>query len=432
MGANASDRTRRPLNHKPMERAILLTVKVDKDKATWDVIEHQRELRELAVTAGADILSEDLCHRKMPTPDLYLGEGKAEELADAVRAHEADVVIFNSDLSGTQHRNLEKVLGTKVVDRTQLILDIFARHARSPEGKAQVELAQLEYLLPRLAGKGTQLSRLGGGIGTRGPGEQKLEEDRRRIRDRVRFLRRDLTDLGYRRDMRRKKRREVSVPTVTLIGYTSAGKSTLFNALTGSEQTVSRGLFTTLDPLSRQITLANRQRVVLSDTVGFIRDLPPHLIEAFKATLEEVVEADLLLRVMDVSSPRLRDHAKAVEEVLEALGAYQKRMIPVLNKIDLLEDPRVLGRVQRDLPESVAVSALQKTHLDKLLLQMEKALAGYFEEVSLVLPHAKRGLVDVLYREGRVREIAYLADGIHVRAELPYVAAQKFRKLVQK
>jgi len=415
-----------------MERAVLLTIKLDRDKNTWDVLERQRELRELAVTAGADILAEDLCRREGPTPDLYLGEGKVEEMADVVRAHEAQVVIINHDLSGTQQRNLERRLETKVVDRTQLILDIFARHARSPEGKAQVELAQLEYLLPRLAGKGAQLSRLGGGIGTRGPGEQKLEVDRRRIRDRVGRLKRDLEDLGGRRDMRRRKRREVSVPTVALVGYTSAGKSTLFNALTGSTQTVSRGLFTTLDPLSRKVGLLNGQCVVLSDTVGFIRDLPPHLIEAFKATLEEVVGADLLLHVMDVSSPRLRDHAEAVEEVLETLGASGKRGIPVLNKMDLLEDQRVLKRVRHDWPYSVAVSALRKTHLDDLRQQVQEALADYFEEVSLVLPNEKRGLVDVLYREGRVQEIAYLEDGIHVRAELPYVAAQKFRKLVQK
>jgi len=415
-----------------MERAILLTVKMDKDKATWDVVERQREFKELALTAGADVLSEDLCHRDMPTPDLYIGEGKAQELSDAARAHEADLVIFNNDLSGTQHRNLERVLETKVVDRTQLILDIFARHAYSPEGKAQVELAQLEYLLPRLAGKGTALSRLGAGIGTRGPGEQKLEEDRRRIRERIRLLKAELKDLGYRRDMRRKKRREVSVPTVTLVGYTNAGKSTLFNALTGSAQAVSRGLFTTLDPLSRHIALPNHQRAVLSDTVGFIRDLPAHLIEAFKATLEEVGEADLLLRVMDVSSPRWQEHADAVDEVLETLGALEKYAIPVLNKIDLLEDPRILERLQRDLPESVAISALQKANLEKLLEKMQQALTGYFEEVSLVLPHAQRGLVDVLYREGQVLEIAYLEDGIHVRAELPYVAAQKFRKLAQK
>ncbi|MGE5280001.1 MAG: GTPase HflX [Deltaproteobacteria bacterium] len=414
-----------------MERAILVTVKLDKDKHTWDVVERQRELKELAATAGADILSEDLCHRDMPTPDLYLGEGKVKELSDAVRAHEAQLLIFNNDLSGTQHRNLEKALETKVVDRTQLILDIFARHARSPEGKAQVELAQLEYLLPRLAGKGTELSRLGGGIGTRGPGEQKLEEDRRRIRDRVRALKEGLKDLGFRRETRRRKRREVSVPTVTLIGYTSAGKSTLFNALTGEGQTVSRGLFTTLDPLSRQVALPNGQHIVLSDTVGFIRDLPAHLVEAFKATLEEVAEADLLLHVMDAGHPRLRDHADAVQEVLEALGASHKETLVVLNKTDLFEDPRVLDRLGRDWPGSVGVSALRRTHLDALLHKVQETLCGYFEEVSVVLPHARRGLVDVLYREGRVREIAYLEDGIHVRAELPAVAARQFRKLVQ-
>jgi len=412
-----------------MERAILLTVKLDRDKATWDVLEHQRELKALALTAGADVLAEEMCHREGPTPDLYVGEGKAQELADVVQAHEAGLIIFNNDLSGTQHRNLERVLKTKVVDRTQLILDIFARHARSPEGKAQVELAQLEYLLPRLAGKGVELSRLGGGIGTKGPGEQKLEEDRRRIRERIRLLKTDLKDLVYQRDTRRKKRRDVSVPMVTMIGYTSAGKSTLFNALTGSEQPVSQGLFTTLDPLSRKIVLPNNQHVVLSDTVGFIRDLPSHLIEAFKATREEVVEADLLLHVMDTSSPRQDDHVRAVEEVLEALGAYKKRVIAVLNKTDLLADARVLRRLERDLPGSVAVSALKKTNLDGLLREVEKALAGYLEEVSLVLPHAKRKLVDVLYREGEVLEIAYLEDGIHVRARLPRVAAQKFQKL---
>ena len=291
-----------------MEKAYLLTVKLDYDKSTWDVVEMEHELRELAITAGAAIVEEETCHRQGPTSNLYIGEGKADEIAEAVKTKGINLVIFNNDLTGTQHKNLEKVLNVKVIDRTQLILDIFAARARSPEGKAQVELAQLEYRLPRLRGKGTELSRLGGGIGTRGPGEQKLEEDRRVIREKILRLKGELNDVELRRQTLRTKRGEFSLPTVVFVGYTSAGKSTLFNALTGSEQLISRGLFTTLDPLSRAVMLSNHQKVILSDTVGFIRQLPAHLIEAFKATLEEVVQADLLVHVLDVSSPKAKDH----------------------------------------------------------------------------------------------------------------------------
>jgi GTP-binding protein HflX len=411
-----------------VEKALLMTVKLDYEKRTWDVVELQQELKELAVTAGADVVREELCNRSSATANLYVGEGKAKELANLVQKYDLDMVIFNNDLTGTQHRNLEKVLGVKAVDRTQLILDIFGRRARSPEGKAQVELAQMEYLLPRLSDRGTELSRLGGGIGTRGPGEQKLEEDRRRIREKIIVLKKDLRSLELRRKTLRAKREEVSVPTIALIGYTSAGKSTLFNALTGSEQVISRGLFTTLDPLSRAISLSNNQRVVLSDTVGFIRDLPPHLIEAFKATLEEVVEADLLVHVLDINAVRAKDHYDSVLEVLTDLGAFHKRTVVALNKIDAAPEPARIERLLHDYPNSIAISALRGANLDGLLKKIEENIADFVVEISFVLPHDKMGLVDFIYREGRVEKIAYEADGIHIKAHLPQVTAEKLKK----
>ncbi len=424
--AKGKGRTRESL----MEKALLLTIKLDHHKDTWDVVERQRELKELALTAGAEAVQEEACHRPSPTAHLYAGEGKVEEWARLAASEKIDVAIFNNDLTGTQHRNLEKALGTKVIDRTQLILDIFARRARSPEGKAQVELAQLEYLLPRLAGKGVALSRLGGGIGTRGPGEQKLEEDRRRIRDRIVALKRDLEDLKLRRSSLRARREEVSVPTVALVGYTSAGKSTLFNALTGSEQAISMGLFTTLDPLSRAILLRNNQKVVLSDTVGFIRDLPPHLIEAFQATLEEIAESDLLLHVCDISAPRAREHFEAVEKVLGDIGAFQKKTIVVLNKIDLIEEPSWVERYLKEYEGSVAVSALKRRNFDLLLDRMAQGLLGHSRVIDLVLDGDRMDLVDLAYREGKVEEVVY-GEQIRLRAVLPALIADKLEKLAR-
>ena len=411
-----------------MEKAYLLTVKMDFDKSTWDVVEMQHELKELAKTAGATVIDEDICHRPGPTSNLYIGEGKAEEIRDIAKAKDIDLVIFNNDLTGTQHKNLEKLLEVKVVDRTQLILDIFGRRARSPEGKAQVELAQLEYRLPRLSGKGTELSRLGGGIGTRGPGEQKLEEDRRSIRERIMRLKEDLKDLSLRRQTLRTRRGEYSLPTVVFVGYTSAGKSTLFNALTGSEQLISRGLFTTLDPLARSITLSNHQKIILSDTVGFIRQLPTHLIEAFKATLEEVVEADLLIHVLDISSPKSKDHYNSVLEVLEELGAGEKKTVLALNKIDLIGEEGGLKRVLRDYSDGVPISALKSSNLDLLLKKVEHELSGYSSEIDLLLPPQRMDLVDFIYSQGKVKDIEYSAKGIHVKAVLPVIAAKKLRE----
>lgn len=413
-----------------MEKALLVTVKMEHDKATEDVLERERELTELAKTAGAVVVASDICQRDKTTADLYIGKGKAEELAIAVKAKDIRCVIFNNDLTGTQHRNLEKMMEVKVIDRTQLILDIFARRAKSPEGKAQVELAQLQYLLPRLSGKGVELSRLGGGIGTRGPGEQKLEQDRRRVREKILRVKKGLKDIENRRNTMRERRDEFSLPTVVFVGYTSAGKSTLFNALSGSSQPVSKGLFTTLDPLLRAIVLSNHQKVVISDTVGFIRDLPHHLIEAFKATLEEVTQADLLIHVLDISSPKAQDHFYSVCQVLEELGASDKKIILALNKTDQMETEGQLERAVRDYPDGVPISALKHYNLDKLLKKMEESLSTFSCDVSLLVPLGKMELVRLIYREGKVRDIHYSQDGVRIEATLPVVSSDKLRKFI--
>ncbi|MCX5716376.1 MAG: GTPase HflX [Candidatus Omnitrophica bacterium] len=278
-----------------MEKILLVTAYTN-DRTGWSAEDRAQELRELVQSAGGRVHEEVICPLKKVSPGHFIGKGKTEELAFIVQKENLDAVIFNNDLSPTQQKNLEAALGVKTLDRTQLILDIFARRARSNEGKVQVELAQLSYLLPRLPGKGVELSRLGGGIGTRGPGETKLEVDRRRIRDRIAKLKRDLGRLTKQRKMRGKSRQKIPVPSIAIIGYTNAGKSTLLNSLTQANVIAEDRLFSTLDPTIRQFALPNNQRVLFVDTVGFLNDLPHHLIESFKATLEEVVDADLKSR----------------------------------------------------------------------------------------------------------------------------------------
>ncbi|MDD5005502.1 MAG: GTPase HflX [Candidatus Omnitrophica bacterium] len=413
-----------------MDKVLLVTVGVDGQKESSRMKDDAIELKELALSTGVSVMDEILCFRDSPTPNLYLGKGRTEEIRQLCEEEEINTVVFNNDLSGTQQRNLEEILGKKTIDRTQLILDIFAQHAKTPEGKLQVELAQLEYLLPRLTGKGIILSRLGGGIGTRGPGEQKLEVDRRKIRERIARLKRDLNSLVERRKTMRKKRRENSMPTVTLIGYTSAGKSTLLNSLAGSKQRVSKYLFTTLDPLSRSITLSNNQRVVLSDTVGFINDLPAHLIEAFKATLEEVVDADLLIHVLDVSDIRFYEHNKAVWDILEKLDIKDKPLITALNKIDNLDDQGWLEKYKNDFTDSVAISALKKENLPALLKLVEEKLEKMVAPVSLKLPLNRMDLVDLIYREGQVRSIKYTSNYINIQAILPSITASRLNSYI--
>jgi len=408
-----------------MERALLVTIKLKSEIDNWRLEDVAEELEELTHTSQAEVVDNITCVCDKPTPNFFIGRGKTQELALISQEEGADTVIFSHDFSGTQQRNLEEVIGKKTIDRTQLILDIFARHARSPEGKTQVELAQLQYLMPRLVGKGIMLSRLGGGIGTRGPGEQKLEVDRRRISKRIDKLKDDLKHLKAHRMTMRKKRKENAIPAVALVGYTNAGKSTLLNALTDAGQIVSDSLFTTLDPLHKSFVLTNEEHIVISDTVGFLHNLPHHLIEAFKATLEEVVEADLLIHVLDISHPRVYEHNQAVLSVLKELQADKKLMVTALNKIDLLEDKTWLEKLKADFPNSVTISAKFRQNLDSLQERIQENFASRMIRLELLIPHSRMDLVDLCYREGKVEEIKYLQKGIKVRLSLPRVLSQK-------
>ena len=336
--------------------------------------ESLRELSELAASAGGQVLGASLQHSPRPDPATLVGRGKVAEIQALAHGSGANCVIFDNDLTPTQLRNLETALGLKVVDRTQLILDIFARRARSREGQLQVELAQLNYLLPRLGGRGTLLSRLGGGIGTRGPGEQQLEVDRRRLRARIRKLREGIEGVRSQRALHREHRRERRLQVVALVGYTNAGKSTLFNALSRSEVEASSRLFATLDPTVRAFRLDGRRGALLSDTVGFIRRLPPHLVAAFRATLEELEDAALLLQVTDASHPEREEQNAAVESLLVEIGVAAKPRLRVWNKVDLLlsaERERIPSG-----PEDVAISARTGEGLESLRRQIGERLEG--------------------------------------------------------
>ncbi|MFH0856151.1 MAG: GTPase HflX [Candidatus Omnitrophota bacterium] len=404
-----------------MERALLVTIQFKRGIEKLRVDDFAQELEELVAACGVEAVDSISCVCQQPTPNLLIGKGKAEEISLVAEEENIDTVIFGRDLSGTQQRNLEEIIGRKTIDRSQLILDIFARRAKSPEGKIQVELAQLQYILPRLIGKGIILSRLGGGIGTRGPGEQKLEVDRRAIRKRIDRLKEDLKGLMLRRVVMRKRRKDNAIPLVALVGYTSAGKSTLLNSLTNAGQTVSGALFTTLDPLSKNLQLPNGENVVISDTVGFLRQLPHHLIEAFKATLEEVVQADLLIHVLDASHPQVYEHGKAVFELLEELGIRDKPAITVLNKVDLLDDKMWLEKLKRDFSNPVAISAKLKTNISGLFEKIEECFNSRMVRAEVLVPFGRMDIVDLFYRQGKVEQIEYLQRGIRVKVNLPKI-----------
>jgi GTP-binding protein HflX len=343
--------------------------------AGLDAEESLAEFRELVQSAGGEVAAEILQRRSRPDPATLIGSGKVEEIAGVAASVEADLVLFDHDLSPTQLRNLEAALPCRVLDRTQLILDIFARHARTREGQLQVELAQLEYMLPRLMGKGKSMSQLGGGIGTRGPGETKLETDRRRIQSRIDHLKGELDAVRRVRKQQRQRREAVPVPTVALVGYTNAGKSTLFNALTGAQVLQSARMFATLDPKLRAIELPSRRKILLSDTVGFIRNLPHTLVTSFRATLEEVVQAEVLIHVRDASSTYGDEQKMQVEKVLEELDALAKPRIEVMNKIDLLGEHEREGLVSRTgTSGEVALSARTGDGLAGLLAAIDAAL----------------------------------------------------------
>ena len=408
-----------------MEKAILVTVDL-KGERGWSAGDRADELRDLARSSGALVEKEVVCSREKATPDLFIGKGKFNELASISKEKKADAVIFNNDLTPTQLRNLEKGLGdTKVLDRTQLILDIFSQHAKSMEGKIQVELAQLEYLLPRLTGRGVQLSRLGGGIGTRGPGEKILEYDRRRIRERIARLKVELRNLEKRRQALRKRRKDAMLLTAAIVGYTNAGKTTLLNRLTDSRILAADKLFSTLDPVARSYVLPNSLKILFHDTVGFLYNLPHHLVESFKATLEEVRSADLLIHVLDVSDPRIHELDEAVYTVLKELEAENKTIINVLNKTDLVSGARYLDRVKKEFKNVVVVSALNGKGMDLLVDEISKALSGFVAEIKLEIPNNRMDKVNLIYENGKVRYREDRADSVYIEASVPIRLKQR-------
>ncbi len=410
-----------------MEKALLITVDLKDKNDSWTAEERAGELSELAASSGALVIKNLIVKRDKPSPDLFIGKGKAEEAEGVCREEGIKVIIFNNDLTGTQQKNLEDIIGVKVVDRTQLILDIFARRAHSGEGKLQVELAQLIYLMPRLSGQGILLSRTGGGIGTRGPGEQKLEADRRKIRDRIAKLKGDLDKLHVQRATRRKQRSKFSILNIAIIGYTNSGKSTLLNALTNSKVYVKDKLFSTLDPTIRSLLLPNNQKVLLADTVGFLDRLPHNLIESFKATLEEVVNSDMLIHVIDVSSPKAKEMEKAVFSVLAELGLQDKKIITVLNKTDKITEADIRGK-QRDFPESVAVSALNGSNLETLIDAITLYLNNVIKTYRFTLRQDQAKLINLVYERGNVVKRDYEGDLLTLEAQLPSAVWEKIRK----
>ncbi len=379
------------------------------------------ELAGLAAAAGADPVLRVLQERKRPDPSTFLGSGKVLSLRASCDELDADVVIFDNELSPAQLRNIEAALDRKVLDRTQLILDIFARRARTREGKLQVELAQLKYLLPRLVGSAAALSRLGGGIGTRGPGETKLETDRRRIRHRLSVLSTEIDGVRRRRAQLRERRHKASVPTVALVGYTNAGKTTLFNSLTGGEAVASNALFVTLDPLVRKVKLPDRRELLVTDTVGFIERLPHSLVAAFRATLEEVAAADLLLHIVDASSQDRERHMDAVRTVLAEVGAASVPTIEVFNKVDRLDDG-ARARVSAVYPGALNVSALTGEGREELVAAMEGRLGLNTTTVTLGFAsdsERDRERISQVYRVGRILSHVVRDGRITIEAEVP-------------
>ena len=393
-------------NKQEPEKAVLIAV----DTGEYDCDISLDELEELAETAGAEVVGRMSQKRDKPDSGTFLGSGRLEELGDFCKNNEVDLVIADSELAPAQLRNIEKATDVRVIDHTTLILDIFAERASSNEGKLQVELAQLRYSLPRLMGQGTKLSRLGGGIGTRGPGETKLESDRRHIRRRIKALEDEFDALEKRRSLARARREKDGVETVVIVGYTNAGKSTLMNTLTEAGVLAQDKLFATLDPTSRALVLPDGRRVMLIDTVGFIRRLPHHLVEAFKSTLEEAVCAKVILNVCDASDPECAEHLKVTNDLLEELGCSGKPIIPVFNKCDLPQADEAAMR----LPGAVNISALEGKGLDELLDAVAKALPPTRAKAKLLIPYSDGAAAAALRKDGVITVEDYRADGLYL------------------
>ncbi len=388
------------------------------------------ELRALAGSAGAEIAGEFLQRRERPDPATLIGSGKLEEIAGAAASVSADLLLFDHDLTASQQRNVERIVKTRVIDRTQLILDIFASHARTREGQLQVELAQLEYMLPRLAGRGIEMSQLGGGIGTRGPGETQLETDRRKIYRRVRHVKQQLENVRRIRTQQRQRRESVPVATIALVGYTNAGKSTLFNALTQAGVLASAKMFATLDPTIRGITLPSRRQVLLSDTVGFIRNLPHTLVSAFRATLEEVQRAALILHVSDANSGLSAEQDAQVERVLKELEADKKPRLRVMNKIDLM--PAEQRESLRGDASTVYISAAKDIGMSTLLEKIDEMLAeDPVRRVHVRIPQNEGKLLSLLEARARIHERAYKDGLVDLEVDAPESVVRRVKQWVK-
>jgi len=412
------------------EKAILVGVELH-GESNWPLKESLSELAALTSTAGAVVVEKVTQSRDKPDSRFYIGTGKMEELKALVASRGADLVVFDCELGPSQIRNLEAELDVKVVDRTSLILDIFAQHAHSREGKLQVELAQTNYTLTHLIGKGELMSRLGGGIGTRGPGETKLETDRRVIKSRISKLRKDIEKIREERGVKRASRKSALLPVAAIVGYTNAGKSTLLNSLTNAGVLVEDKLFATLDPTVRRLKLPNGLDVLITDTVGFIHKLPHQLVESFHATLEEVAEADMLFHVVDATSSFIEQKIQAVYRVLEEIKAIAKPMITIFNKVDLSDRVKLSSEIKQNLKPYVEVSALKRQGIDQLISTIERELEKIMTVMDFEIPINEMDMVHLLHERGRVESEKFDGESVIIKARVNEITANRLKKYLK-